>query len=235
MTQHIGIAACSAEGAALCFRTICLEGGTLMGEHWHPEVTMHVHPLGQYMAHVERGDWRAVAALMLSSAEKLATAGADFIICPDNTIHQAFDLVIGRSPRPWLHIAEIVAREAKEAGYRRLGVLGTRFLMEGPVYPSRLERADLDYDVPDPGERQRINDIIFQELVKGVLRSDSRAEMRAIIERLGEKGCDAVILGCTELPLLIEQPDSPLPILDSTRLLARAALRLAVTGTKLQR
>ena len=168
-----------------------------------------------------------VAALMLSSAEKLAAAGADFIICPDNTIHQAFDLVIERSPCPWLHIAEIVATAAREAGYRRLGVLGTRFLMEGPVYPSCLERAGLEYDLPELSERDRINEIIFQELVKGVLRTDSRAEVRAIIGRLGEKGCDAVILGCTELPLLIEQPDSPLPILDSTRLLARAALRLA--------
>src|SRR6266404_3590090 len=235
MTQHIGIAACSAEGAALCFRTICLEGEALMGEHWHPEVTMHVHPLGQYMEHLGRGDWPGVATLMLSSAEKLAAAGADFIICPDNTIHQAFDLVVGKSPRPWLHIAEVVATEAQEARYRRLGVLGTRFLMDGPVYPSYLERADLEYDLPDPGERQRINEIIFQELVKGVLRTESRAEVRAIIERLGEKGCDAVILGCTELPLLIEQPDSPLPILDSTRLLARAALRLALTGTAVER
>jgi len=104
--------------------------------------------------------------------------------------------------------------------------------MDGPVYPSCLERADLESDLPDPGERQRINEIIFQELVKGVLRTESRAEVRAIIERLGKKGCDAVILGCTELPLLIEQSDSPLPILDSTRLLARAALRLAVTGSK---
>jgi aspartate racemase len=228
MPKHIGITACSAEGAALCFRTICLEGGALMGEYWHPEVTMHVHPLGEYMEHIERGDWQGVAALMLSSAEKLASAGADFIICPDNTIHQAFGLVIGRSPRPWLHIAEVVATAAREAGYRRLGVLGTRSLMEGPVYSSRLEQAGLEFDLPEPSERDRINEIIFQELVKGVLRTDSRAEVSAIIGRLGQKGCDAVILGCTELPLLIEQPDSPLPILDSTRLLARAALRLAL-------
>ena len=235
MPQHIGIAACSAEGAALCFRTICLEGEALMGEHWHPEVTMHVHPLGQYMEPLGRGDWPGVATLMLSSAEKLAAAGADFIICPDNTIHQAFDLVVGKSPRPWLHIAEVVATAAKESGYRRLGVLGTRLLMEGPVYPAYLERAALEYDLPGLAERERINEVIFQELVKGVLRTESRAEVRAIIERLGEKGCDAVILGCTELPLLIEQPDSPLPILDSTRLLARAALRLALTGTAVER
>jgi aspartate racemase len=229
MPKHIGIVACSAEGAALCFRTICLEGEKPMGVHRHPQVTLHVHPLGQYMVHIERGDWEGVAALMMSSAEKLAAAGADFIICPDNTIHQAFDLVVGRSPRPWLHIAEIVAAEARKAGYRRLGVLGTRFLMDGPVYPSRLERAALKWELPEPGERDRIDEIIFQELVKGVLRTESRADVRAIVGRLGEKGCDAVILGCTELPLLIEQPDSPLPILDSTRLLARAALRLALT------
>jgi len=152
MPQHIGIAACSAEGAALCFRTICLEGEALMGEHWHPEVTMHVHPLGQYMEHLGRGDWPGVATLMLSSAEKLAAAGADFIICPDNTIHQAFNLVVGKSPRPWLHIAEVVAT-----------------------------RADLEYDLPDPSERQRIDEIIFQELVKGVLRTESHRSSPACV------------------------------------------------------
>lgn len=108
MTQHIGIVACSAEGAALCYRTVALEGALLLGTHDHPEVSMHTHPLARYMSCISANDWPGVAQLMLSSAEKLAKADADFLICPDNTIHQAFDLVEYRSPRPWLHIAQEV-------------------------------------------------------------------------------------------------------------------------------
>jgi aspartate racemase len=139
--QHIGIAGCSAEGAALCYRTVCLEGAERTGRHNHPEVSLHTHALANYMKFIEAGDWAGVAELMLSSAEKLAKAGADFLICPDNTIHQAFDLVEHRSPRPWLHIAREVANEAVRQGFKRLGILGTRFLMEGPVYPEKLRRA----------------------------------------------------------------------------------------------
>src|SRR5204862_3095950 len=133
--------ACSAEGAALCYRTICLEGAELLGRHDHPEVSMHTHSLAKYMNCIYANDWGGVAELMISSAEKLAKAGADFLICPDNTIHQAFDLIEYRSPRPWLHIAGEIAREAQSRGYRQLGIMGTRYLMEGPVYPEKLERA----------------------------------------------------------------------------------------------
>src|SRR5246500_3155259 len=127
MPQAIGIVACSAEGAALCYRTICLEGAALLGTHNHPEVLLHNHPLAAYMEFIRGGDWAGVAQLMMSSAEKLACAGADFLICPDNTIHQALDLVEHRSPRPWLHIAREVAAEAKRRDFRRLAVLGARF------------------------------------------------------------------------------------------------------------
>ena len=138
MTQHIGIVACSAEGAALCYRTVALEGAHLLGTHDHPEVSMHTHPLARYMERIYADDWAGVADLMLSSADKLAKAGADFLICPDNTIHQAFGPVEQRSPRPWLHIAQEVANEARRSHFKRLGVLGTRYLMEGPVYPEKF-------------------------------------------------------------------------------------------------
>jgi len=133
--RHIGIVACSAEGAALCYRTICLEGKNVMGRHNHPEITMHTHPLSEYMNYIEKDDWGGIADLMISSANKLSKVGAEFAICPDNTIHQAFDLVIDNSQIPWLHIAEEVAGEAKRRGHRYLGILGTRFLMESSVYP----------------------------------------------------------------------------------------------------
>jgi aspartate racemase len=231
MPQHIGIVACSAEGAALCYRTICLEGTELLGRHDHPEVSMHTHPLARYMACVYADDWAGVAELMLSSAEKLAKAGADFLICPDNTIHQSFDLVAHRSPRPWLHIAEEVAREAQHCHYRRLGVLGTQYLMEGPVYPAKLKAAGLEHRIPGLKEREKINQIIFDELVNAQFIPRSQAYFTEVIRALADEGCDAVVLGCTEIPLLVSADSSPLPTLDSTRLLARAALRKAV-GTE---
>lgn len=225
---HIGIVACSTEGAALCYRTISLEGAGLLGRHDHPEVSLHSFSLAEYMKSIEAGDWAGVAQLMLASADKLARGGADFLICPDNTIHQAFDLVEHRSPRPWLHIAREVAAEAKRRQFTRLAVLGTRYLMEGPVYPESLKAAAIDYRVPASGQRQAINRIIFDELVNGQFLLESRAYYVDVIESLKQQGCDAVVLGCTEIPLLVPPEASPLPTLDSTRLLARAALRKAI-------
>lgn len=226
---HIGILACSAEGAALCYRTICLEGQEILGEHMHPEVTMHTHALGQYMEKLtsepETSDWKGVAELMQSSYDRLISAGARIIVCPDNTIHQAFDLVGQRPGIRWLHIAGQVAERAIELDLHRLAVLGTRYLMEGPVYKKRLQSYGLESEIPEEDERIEINRIIFSELVNGKFLEKSRAYFCSVIERLKEKGCQGVVLGCTEIPLLIEESDSPLPILDSTRILARAALR----------
>jgi aspartate racemase len=229
MPQHIGIVACSAEGAALCYRTICLEGSELLGKHNHPEVSMHTHPLAAYMERIHANDWVGVAELMMSSAEKLARAGADFLICPDNTVHQAFDLVEHRSPRPWLHIAAEVANQAKRCHLKRLGVLGTRYLMEGPVYPGKLTAAGLEHRIPTAPQRERINQIIFDELVNAEFEPHSLAYFQEVIRSLADEGCDAVVLGCTEIPLLVSPDASVLPTLDSTRLLARAALRKAVS------
>ena len=189
---------------------------------------MHTHPLSEYMNFVDADDWNGVADLMVSSAEKLARAGADFLICPDNTIHRAFELMIPRSPRPWLHIVEEVAKESQRQGYQRLAVLGTRYTMEGPVYPKKLGEYDIDYRVPDPEQRARLNQIIFDELVYGSFRPESLAYFVSVIGELKNEGCDAVVLGCTEIPLLVTAESSLLPILDSTRLLARAAVKRAV-------
>ena len=227
-SQHIGIVACSAEGAALCYRTICLEGEALLGRHKHPEVSLHNHALGEYMQFVYEGNWDGVAGLMLSSAHKLHKAGADFLICPDNTIHQAMRLVTPKSPLPWLHIAEEVAREAKRRGFRKVGLTGTKYLVESQVYPPILAEAGIACIRPEPEERERIDQIIFDELVHGVFMPASLAYFQEVIGRLKGLGCNAVILGCTEIPLLVNDANSPLPTLDSTRLLARAALKRAV-------
>ena len=230
-SKHIGIVACSAEGAALCYRTICMEGANLLGRYTHPEIIMHTFPLCEYMRYIEKGDWENVADLMLSSVSKLAKVGADFAICPDNTIHQAFDLVVNKSPIPWLHIAQEVTAEAKRKEYKCLGVLGTQYLMEGPVYPSKITATGIEHMIPEVKDRGRINQIIFDELVNARFTSEALAYFKGIINELKNKGCDAVILGCTEIPLLVTQENSPLPILDSTRLLARAALKKAISST----
>jgi aspartate racemase len=227
MSKHIGIVACSAEGAALCYRTICSEAPPIMGEHRHPEISIHTYPLAEYMVYIKKSDWEKVADLMLLATEKLAVCGADFAICPDNTIHEAYDLVIKKSPLPWLHIAEEVAKKAKENGYKKLAITGTKYLMEGPVYPEILKKFDIDFEIPDKPIREKIDAIIFKELVNGIFSEKSRLYFNEVTGELKQSGCDAVVLGCTEIPLLVEPDDCPLPTLDSTRLLARAALREA--------
>jgi len=219
----IGIVACSAEGASLCYRCICTEGATLLGPHAHPEVALHSRSLADYVACLDRGDWAGVAELMLDSAHKLAAIGADLLICPDNTIHQAMPQVLPRSPRPWLHIAEVVAAEAARRGLRRLGLTGTRWLVDSTVYPVSCVR-------PSAAERDEVHRIIMDELVNGVFKPESVAVLQHLIARFRSEGCDAVVLGCTEIPLVIDDSNSSLPVLDSTRLLARAALRAAVAG-----
>ncbi|MDD0811051.1 amino acid racemase [Curvibacter sp. RS43] len=221
---HIGIVGCSAEGAALCYRTVCEEGARWLGPHGHPEVSLHTPSLRHYVDCLERQDLAGVAALMLDSAHKLAAAGADFLICPDNTIHQAFEQVRPHSPRPWLHIAEVVAEAARARGFRRLGLTGTRWLLDSGVYPQALAAQGLDCVRPTPEVRAAMGQLIMDELVRGVLKAASVQRFQAWVQDFQQQGCDAVVLGCTEIPLILNDSNSALPTLDSTRLLARAAL-----------
>ena len=228
MAGHIGIVGCSAEGAALCYRTICIEGAQLLGgAHRHPEVSLHTPSLHRYVQRLDAGDLQGVAELMLASAEKLARAGADFLVCPDNTIHQAFALVQPRSPLPWIHIADEVAHEARARGLRKLGILGTHWLVRSEVYPQRLRAQGLDCARPTEAERIEVGRLIMEELVCGIQSAGQVAYLSDVIAGLQAQGCDAVVLACTELPLILHDGNSPLPTLDSTRLLARAALRRA--------
>ncbi|MCE4606898.1 MAG: amino acid racemase [Desulfurococcales archaeon] len=228
--KHIGIVAVSTPGAALCYQTICTEFEKITGNRYeHPEVSMHSLSFKDYMDRIESGDWSGVADLLVASSEKLATIGADFAICPDNTVHVAYDEVVRRSPIPWMHIAEEVAKEARERGINKLVILGTKFLTESDVYPSRLKKHGIDWIIPDSRQRRVINDIIFKELIYGVVRSESRMKLVGIIRSLaGKEGGDAVVLGCTRLPLILDDTVSPIPVLDSTRILARRAIGEAV-------
>ncbi|MHC4081536.1 MAG: aspartate/glutamate racemase family protein [Planctomycetota bacterium] len=235
MGRHIGIVGVSAEGAALCYRTICVEGGQHLGVQGHPEVTMHTYSFTEYMEHIRAGRWAEVGRVMLASADILLGAGADLLICPDNTVHQAFDHVEPPPGVGWIHIAEAVAEAAQQRGYRRLGILGTRYLMEGPVYPSKLEPLGIEWAIPQADRRGGINEVIFTELVYGRFEDRARHYFHGVINELRADGCDAVVLGCTEIPLLVHEAGSPLPTLDSTRILARAALREAARAEPVSR
>jgi len=190
-------------------------------------VSMHTPSLHRYVERLDAGDLQGVADLMLASADKLARTGADFLVCPDNTIHAAFDLVQPRSPLPWLHIADEVALEAKRRGFRKLGITGTHWLVRSEVYPERLRRQGLDFARPGEAERLEVGRLIMDELVRGIQTPQQVDYLAGVIAGLKTQGCDAVVLGCTELPLILHDGNSPLPTLDSTRLLARAALRRA--------
>jgi aspartate racemase len=228
--KHIGIVACSAEGAALCYQTICREALTLVGKNDHPRITLDSIPMARWMPAFDAGDWAGVAREMLDSARLLANAGADFAICPDNSAHLAWDHVQAETPIPWLHIARVVGKEARSRGFQRVGILGTRFTMGGgaPVYRPVLDELGIETVVPDGADAEKLDRIIFSELVDGVFTDASREFYNRVIGRLGDRGCDAVALACTEIPLLVRSEEAPLPTLDSTRLLARAALREAL-------
>ncbi len=224
MAKHIGIVAVSYEGAALCYRSICAEASRSLGDHQHPEITLHNLCLSDYMNRIWQDDWAGVGELMLASAKKVASSGAELIACPCNSVHKALPGIRDRSPVPWLHIGDIVAREALAAGYEKVGVLGTNYLMQSEIYPQSLGGAGIECVVPDEADRNRVDRVIMVELVDGLITDDARTTVNGVIERLAERGCDGVALACTELPLLVRPGETVIPALDSTRLLARAAV-----------
>ncbi len=226
--KHVGILAHSAEGATLCYRTAWLEGINRLGPHNHPEITltgvaMH-HALGAW----ERGDLAALRSTFADGAAKLAAAGADFFILPDNSAHIALEAPGEPFAIPALHIGEVVAQQAQGDGRQKVGILGTRWTMEGPVYPGALGRRGIAWEIPEAADRRVLHDIIMDELCLGIFRDEARASYVEVIEKLAARGCDAVALVCTEIPLLVTPESSPLPVLDSTRLLAKAAVEVAL-------
>lgn len=228
---HIGIVAGTAEGAALCYRTLCQEAEGVMGRRYaHPEITLHSFSLHRYLDAIDQDDWAYVAALMTQSAAKLAQVGVDMIICPNNTLHKAFRLV--ESPVPWIHIARSVVKEIEDRRWRRVGILGTQTVMEGAIYSEPLGQANIDIVAPVPDDRARIQHIIRHELIAGLCTAKSALFVQKVIAEMAGHGAEAVILACTELPLLMAGYQTAVPLLDSTRLLARAALNYRVQGQR---
>ncbi len=226
--SHLGIVAHSTEGAALCFLTFCQEGFLRTGRHEHPDVTLDYIAFGYSMPAWEAGDHASIRTTLATSVQRLADAGADFFVCPDNTAHMALEVPGADLALPGLNIAEVVAERAARDGHQRVGVLGTKFTMDGPLYPRALNARGIATEVPDEKDRHIVNRIIFDELVNGVVTEASRQAYLRVIERLAARGCDAVALVCTEIPLLVTPGIAPLPTLDSTRLVARAAYDVAV-------
>lgn len=226
--KHIGILAHSAEGATLCYRTTWMEGVARLGPHHHPEITLTGTAMHHCMAAWQNNDLPWLRRRLAGDVAKLAAAGADFFICPDNTAHLALEAPGEPFPLPCLHIAEVVVGEAERNDYHKVGLLGTDWTMAGPVYPSALKRRGLAHQSPGADDRQTIHRIIFDELCLGIFTAESRRAYVEVIRKLAAQGCDAVALVCTEIPLLITPEVSPLPTLDSTRLLARAAVEVAL-------
>ena len=225
---HIGILAHSADGAALCFLEVVREAARRLGAHHHPEITLSILPMAPALAWYDAGDLARVRDHLTSTLRRLAGAGCDFFVCPDNTAHIALELPGALLPLPGLHLGDIVAERARANGHAVVGLLGTKWTMEGPVYPGAFARVGLGMQVPDEADRVTVDDVIFRELCQGVISESARADFIRIIQAFQAGGCDAVALSCTEIPLLITPAHSPLPTLDSTRLLAHAAVSAAI-------
>jgi aspartate racemase len=232
--KTIGIVAHSAEGAALCFLTACREGGVQLGPHMHPTIVMSAVPMALSMQGWETGNHQDVAKFLAQGVELVAKAGADFYVCPDNTAHIVLETIAAELPLPGLHIAEVVCREITANGWKRVGLLGTKWTMTGPVYARALEQRGLERIVPDEPVREQLNSAIFDELCQSIFNAETTQLFVNAIEDLKARGAECVILGCTEIPLIVTEANSPLPVLDSTRLLAKYAVNEAISDRPIE-
>ena len=226
--KTIGIVAHSAEGAALCFLTAVHEGSAVLGPHMHPNIVMSAVPMALSLPGWEANDHAEVAKFITQGVRRVADAGADFYVCPDNTAHIVLEQIADGLPLPGLHIAEVVCDEISANGWKQVGLLGTRWTMTGPVYENALKKRGLERLIPDEPTRERLNTAIFDELCNGIFEPRTTDLFLRAIDDLKSRGAECVILGCTEIPLIVTPENSSLPTVDSTRLLAKYAVREAI-------
>lgn len=231
--KRIGIVAHSAEGGSLCFITACREGQNIMGAHMHPEIIVSAIPMLLSLPAYESVDHETVAGFLRKGVELVAAAGADFFICPDNTAHIILEKIIDTLPIPGMHIADVIINEMKKRNFKSAALLGTKWTMTGPVYEAALKRNGFERHIPDVQSRAEINDKIFEELCQGIFTPQTTEIFVNAIEVLKTQGADCTILGCTEIPIIINDKNSPLPVLDTTRLLAKYAVIKALEETLL--
>ncbi len=228
MPHHIGIVAASPEGSAFCYRRIGRRVSEIEVAAHRPTVTLHNLPFTTYIEKLNAGDWEGISMMLAESAHALHTAGADFCILPDNALHHAVPMAEHRSPIPFLNMIDLVAETVKTNGCRTLGLIGTKFVTFGSTYQTALGLRGMHLLVPDESGVEEIDRIIFAEAVYGRVRPASRNRVLDAISGLADRGCDALILGCSEASLIMAVEDSPLPVVDPVELLAEAAVQKAM-------
>jgi aspartate racemase len=226
--KHIGIVAVSPEGSALCYRDISRYLSHLVGDAGHPIVTLHNEPFEHYMQALVRDDWHAIGELLLRSARTLAKAGAEFVITPDNVMQHGVHLVETHAPVPWLKMTELVAHAVTNDRRRTVGVIGTKLVTFGSAYQTILGIRGVKVIAPEARDAHFIDTLIFSELVHGQVRDESRRQLLDVVARLVERGAEAIILGSTEIPLLLDRDNAPVPVYDSVQLLAEGAVRYSL-------
>lgn len=199
-----------------------------LGGYHSAKCLLYSFDFAEIEARQHAGDWDGAAQMLIDAARRLETAGADFIVIGTNTMHRLYDQVQAGVKIPVVHIADPTAEALKSAGVRRVGLLGTMYTMTGDFYRGRLEQHGLEVITPEATDRERIHQVIYDELVQGVINAAARTDYVATIGRLANAGAEAVILGCTEICMLIDATNSPLPVFDTTTLHAQAAVRLAL-------
>lgn len=229
LPKHIGIAAVSPEGSSLCYREIFRLSSRIMGNDGHPRMTLHNEPFDSYLQAALKSDWHKVGELLRRTADVLAAAGAEFCISPDNLMQNGVHLAEVGSKIPWLNMTDAVAEAVARDQRKRVGLIGTKLVTYGSSYQTHLGMKGVELFVPTEEQASEIDAIIFRELVKGVVRPASRQRMIEVICSLADRGCEGVILGCTEAPLVVTAETAPLPVYDSTTVLAEAALRYSTS------
>lgn len=228
MGRHIGIVAVSPEGAALFYRQVLRQASKLLPPHEHPRVSLHNEPLALYIDALRAGDWHAVGDLLRRSADILARCGAQFALSPDNAVQFGVHLAETGSPIPWITMTDLVARALERDRRRVVGLLGTKMVTQGSAYQTHLGLKGIQVLAPEPRDADHIDEIVFRELIFGVVRPDSQRRVLAVIDALAARGCEAVILGSSEAPLLVTPENSPLPVYDAADILAEGAVRRAM-------
>jgi len=226
--KHIGILGITAEGASLCYQTIVSQSARILGENIHPTITLHTTSFNDILKAQKDSNWEKVSEICLGSIKVLKNAEADFVIIPANSIHYAYDLMKIKSPIPILSIVDVVLSECLEKKYKKVGILGIGITMSGDLYTKPLEDNDVEAFVPTEENQRILNEIIYKEIVLGIKNEESIRKVVTIIQDLKHQGVEAVILGCTELPLVITEDNSPLPVIDTTTLLAIKAVEKAL-------
>lgn len=228
MPKHIGIVAASPEGSAFCYRLIGKRAAEIEDPLRRPLVTLHNRPFSTYVEALDRDDWPSIAHLLIESANTLSEAGVDFCILPDNALHHAVPLAEPDSHIPWMSMIDLVAHAVERQGCKTLGLIGTKIVSNGSTYQTVLGIRGMHLLVPQQSEVDDIDSIIFREAVFGRVRSDSRKRVLQAVDGLASRGCEALILGCSEASWILTPEESPIPVFDPVELLAEAAIQHAL-------